>query len=465
MTDASTLLLPNTMAVSSDCLYTLKPSSVRGRSYRASIPSSNTQTFSMASNTTGIFYIPCGRRNTFMDCANSYLRFTVKNNDSTNAFNVDNLATSFINRIDIFHSGNLLESIQAYNVLASFIKDFQLNTAESIGLSNIYGTSYGYDDAVQRQGITVTKSSQITFCIPLLGCLFTNCDKNLPIGMLYDDIRIEITWASTAEGVVYAASTTSNPTIIDAQLELQIIELSDEGMREVEEVTPFHNPVYIHSNSYRHYSSTLPSGSGGIFSTLVPSRVASLKQLICCPRRSTEIADPLGYSISARVNPCIQSYWWRVGSAIIPQRAVTLYNSANTGNFAEGFAEIQKSYHGFNRPDMCSGLAFSQFNCIDLASADSTINGGTTITTQAASNGANSYKQAFAISQEFETFSNRDGLLLSGMNTISSQVFFEAQLGVGSSLSNYNLTAFTLDFYSVFDQILVIENGIMSARF
>jgi hypothetical protein len=459
MTDASTLLLPNQTAVSADVLFNLKPSCVRAKSYRASIPTSNKSTF--VPNDVAIMYIPCGRRNTYYDPQQSYLRFTVKNNDATNSFWVDNLATSFINRIDIFHAGNLLDSIQAYNVLASYIKDFQLNTSESIGLSNIYGTSTSYDSALARQGISVGTGQQVTFCIPLLGSVFTNSDKMLPIGQMYDDIRIEITWEALAQSVVANSAAVSAWTILDCQLEAQIIELSDEGQNMVESMTSFDRPVYIHTNSYRHYSSTLATGTTGIYSTLVPARFCSLKNLIVCPRRSAEINDAKSYSISARVNPLIQSYWWRVGSAIVPQRAVSLYNASNTGGAGEAFAEIQKSFHGWNRPDMCSGLPYTQYNAIDLATADTTQLTCTT-TGAATSLGANGYKAGFAIGQELETFSNRDGLLLSGLNTISSQVFFEATLGVGAYA---NLTPYVLDFYSVFDQILVLDAGILSARF
>ena len=135
MTDASTLLIPNQLAVSSDCLYNLKPSSVRARSYRASIPSSNKSTFSPGD--TIIAYIPGGRKSTYLDPNQSYVRFTVKNNDTTasQTMTIDNLASCFINRLDTYHSGNLIDTIQQYNVLMSYIKDAQLNVGESAGLS------------------------------------------------------------------------------------------------------------------------------------------------------------------------------------------------------------------------------------------------------------------------------------------------------------------------------------------
>ena len=110
MTDSSALLA-NTMAVSDTVLYNLKPSAARSKSYRASIAPINASTFNPSS--TAIFQIPCGRKNTYIDINQSYLKFTVANNDAQiNTFYVDNNASCFINRSDTFFGGNLLESIQ-----------------------------------------------------------------------------------------------------------------------------------------------------------------------------------------------------------------------------------------------------------------------------------------------------------------------------------------------------------------
>ena len=473
MSDASTLLLPNQIGVSSDCLYNLKPSSVRARSYRASIPSSNKSTFNPGD--TIIAYIPGGRKNTYLDPAQSYIRFTVRNGDTTGTtakMFIDNMASCFFNRLDTYHSGNLLDSIQQYNVLMSYIKDAQLNLAESYGLSNIYGTSTTDTivGSTQRQGLPIyaTGSQQVTFCVPLLGSMGLGADKMIPIGQLYDDVRIELTLEQQNIAVAYFNATpNAGWTIQDFQLELQIIELSDEGQQMVEAVTPFHQPVYLHCNSWRHYSSTLASGTTGVYSTLVPARFASLKSLVMLPRRSVEVNSLTSYSTSCRINPCIQSYWWRVGAYLVPQRFVTLQNATNTGGCAEGFIELQKAWHGVNRPEMSSGINYLTYNAVDLGTADATV-GGVAVTGLPAlastALGATSYQYGFAIAQEMESFAQKDGLLLSGMNTLTSQVFWEANIGWGAT-NQAPQTSYVLDFYSNFDIILMLENGILSARF
>jgi len=105
MTDTSSLV-PNSVGISSDCQYTLKPSAVRSRAYRASIAPTNKSTF--IAGDTCISYIPGGRRNSYLDTTQSYMRFTVKNNDTTAStssvpafFYTDNNAACFINRLDI----------------------------------------------------------------------------------------------------------------------------------------------------------------------------------------------------------------------------------------------------------------------------------------------------------------------------------------------------------------------------
>ena len=89
--------------------------------------------------------------------------------------------------------------------------------------------------------------------------------------------------------------------------------------------------------------------------------------------------------------------------------------------------------------------------------ADTTVgNGGVTVggTTSLSIN------NAFALATELETFAQRNDVLLSGMNTLASQVFFEANISTALSANNY-----TLDFFANYDHILVLQDGILSVRF
>ena len=445
MTD-TTQLIPNNLAVTSDLDYRLKPSAPRSRSYRASILPTNKNTFNPTD--TAIIYIPGGRRNTYLDCTQSYIRITLKNTSGTGAFRLDHDANCVINRLDVFHGSNLLETIQTYNILSAYILDMQLSSAQKLPLSNVYG----FDTDGDRQGLNFASGAQRTFCLPIFsGVVGVLNDKMLPIGLLADDIRLEFTF-ETLESAVVQSGTAGVLQILDFQLQLTIVELSDEGENMVRSNYQYPQmPLYLHGNSWRHYVSALPAATSGGYSTLVPARFASLKQLALIPRRNTETASTTSYSLSSRVNPNIAQYWWRIGSAIIPSKAVYLESSGNTGGYGEAFAELLKSWHALHTTSSSSAL-YLEYNV-----ADATVTNCPQI---AVNTGANSYLNGFVIAQELESFAQRSDVLLSGMNTLSSQVFFEAQINTAIGAS-----AYTLDFFAWYDHIMVIDQGIISIKY
>ena len=227
MTDAQTLV-PNRVGLPSDANFELKPSGVRSRQYRASILPTNKSVFSPSDLC--VMYVPAGRRNTYLDTSQSYLRMTIKNTDGTaatattagnsgNSFFLDNTAACVINRLDIFHASNLLESIQQYNVLFNYIMDCNISTAQKLGLSSMLGTAQtiGYmansnvaagtavggtnldlsrAGALLRGqeyvgGANVAFNQQYTACLPILsGTIGLGAEKYLPIGKLSDDIKL-----------------------------------------------------------------------------------------------------------------------------------------------------------------------------------------------------------------------------------------------------------------------------------
>lgn len=444
MTDSSQLM-PNTTAITSDLNFSLKPSATRSRSYRASILPTNKTSFNPTD--TCIIYVPGGRRNTYLDPGQTYMRLTVKNSDTAACF-VDNHGASVISRVDIFHGSNLLETIQGYNVLANYILDCQASQGDRSGLANLYG----FDTAGDRKGATIPAGGLTTFCLPIFsGVIGVLSDKCLPIGMLGDDIRIEITFETLTAGVVSDNATPANNwTIVDFQLELCIIELSDEGENMVRSVANPDEAIYLHGSSWRQYTSTLSANYSGGYSTLVPARFASLKQIVCLPRKTSDTTAISSYCVSSRINPNIEYYFWRIGATIVPNKNVVLINSNNTGGFTEGYAELLKSWHALNSSQSSTAIA-NYYNIAQTAIASASV----TI----AQTAKNSYKNGFAIAQELESFAQRNDVLLSGMNTLSSQVFFECNIGTAVT------DAYTFTFFANYDHIMVLERGILSVKF
>jgi len=243
-------------------------------------------------------------------------------------------------------------------------------------------------------------------------------------------------------------------------------------MQIINGVSPLNGDLYLHGKSYRHYVSTLPAASAGQFSTLVPQRFASTCGLIILPRRSTEISGTYvstSYSIGSRINPNIDSYWLRLGSLVVPQKNIILKNTSNTiGGYSEAFFEIQKFFHGTNHPDLTGCIPFNYYNVSDNVVADATVGLGGVIAplnpfaglSNALAN--TTYKHGFALAINLETYSQKSDVIISGVNTLSQQTFFECNI---ISQIDANVT-YTIDFYSLFDQILIKDqNGILSVRF
>ena len=201
MTDSYSLLA-NQMAVSDQVLFNLKPSAEKSRSYKVSVPPCNASTF--APSTTMQFQIPCGRRNTYIDPSQSFIKYTVQNNDlSGNSFNIDNNGSCFINRLDTFHSGTLVDTCQQYSQIYTYLLDFQATHAHKTGLSNIYGCTNSVSNANTRQGLTISGGTRSTFCMPILSSLIgIGNSKSVPLGML--NIRLEFTLEQQNKAVCYA---------------------------------------------------------------------------------------------------------------------------------------------------------------------------------------------------------------------------------------------------------------------
>jgi hypothetical protein len=111
-----------------------------------------------------------------------------------------------------------------------------------------------------------------------------------------------------------------------------------------------------------------------------------------------------------------------------------------------------------NHPEYVGCFPFAQFNVADNATADTSVSCGGVV---APNTGSNSYLNAFAIGQNLETYSQKSDVIINGLNTLSSQVFFEANINTATAAS------YTLDFYANYDHILVLDpqTGLLSVKY
>ena len=150
----------------------------------------------------------------------------------------------------------------------------------------------------------------------------------------------------------------------------------------------------------------------------------------------------------------------RVGSSMYPNKPIYLINT-NTGQGAEGFAELLKSFHALSSSTGNTTIVSPQYNTASTA----TLGWNVATPVGAVAGQLGSHYNAFALGLELESFSNRTNTILSGVSTLNSQVFLTAGVYTGLTVGGAGNLNFTLDFFAQMDMILVIQDGTMSAKF
>ena len=500
MSDASQLHIPMHTALTSDMMLGLKPSAPRSRSYRLSVPPLNKSIFSAVDQI--VFELPTGRRGTWLDQSQTYLKFSVQCKTSAavaanlqTGVAIENTAYSFFNRLDIYHSSNLLEQISEYGQLANMLLDLQLTQSEKAGMSAMIGSNaFTYTPNLtpaavaasaaassttpliisspltvpgdrSGQGIagelTFAAATPYTFCLPVLsGVIGVNASKMLPLGKLTSPIRLEFYTAANDDALYYGAlGAGATYQIINVELCCCYVELLDDHFDNDRGIE------YISTTTYKNTSTNIPSSTAGEFTALIPFRGASIKSLYArfLPFVSAAqgVNTTAAYRKSSSINCNISSYYFKVGSSIYPNKPVFLISSQQqTG--AEGYAELVKSFHALSTTEGNPSLLYNQYNVCSTAVGGWALNYAPASQTTT----AGTHNNAFCIGLELESFSNRNDTILSGISTLNSQIYFTANINTGTTAGgtgNYNYTA---QFFCAMDMILVIdEAGVMSAKY
>jgi hypothetical protein len=503
MSDPSQINVPINTALTSDMMLGLKPAAPRSRSYRLSVAPLNKNVFTSVDQI--VFELPTGRAGTWLDQSQTYLKFSVQCQTNTaitdtnimNGVNVENTAYSFFNRLDIYHSSNLLEQISEYGQLSNMLLDLQLSQSEKAGLSSLIGSNSNtvtytaplsavsvYNSSLSgsvtalpigptrslcvpgdRSGqsllstTTINTAAPFTFCLPVLsGVIGVNASKMLPLGKLSSPLRLEFYTAANDDAIYYgSAGAGATWQIINVELCCCYVELLDNFDND-------RGTQYISTSTYRNSSTNLPAATSGEFTTLLPFRAASIKALYA--RFLPFVGAAQGganaaYRKSASINPNISSYYFRVGSSIYPNKPVFLISGQQQSG-AEGYAELIKSFHALSSTQGNTSLLYNQYNVCATARGGWAAN--FTPSTQLITPGT--HNNSFAIGLELESFSNRNDTILSGVSTLNSQIYFNANLFTGTTAGGTNNYDYAVQFFSHMDMILVIdENGVMSAKF
>lgn len=426
------------MSLTSNLNYAPKSGSVQARSYRTTVTSNNS---TYTGGQTMQFDIPTGRPHTYLDQSQSFLKFSVviTNGGTQQHIYTDNSAYSFLNQMNIWHGGQLIEQIANHNVLAPLLLDFQASfTASASWMSATMGTSLTMTasnaEGGNRAGFdfgnpTANASTTIvTFCLPIIsGFIGMMADKYVPLGEMSGDIRLEYILENVTKAVVAANAVTSY-TLSVCELDLCFIEITPEASNQVRELN---GGIYqIHGSSFRNYTSTA-TNTAGVQTFVIPAKFASLKSLLVSQRSAANITSQAAYSLCNRLN-LLSTAQLRLNSNTYPNKPIDCIS------VSEPYCELLKSFHAWGIANHATGVNLSLYSTSVFATVDSS--------------------QAFALGFELESFAHKTDILESGVNTLSSNLYLDLNY---TAAPGGNLT---VDSFAWYDHMIIIQNGLASVK-
>jgi hypothetical protein len=437
------------MSLPKNCLYTNKINSSYARNYMSVIQPQNGDA---SRGDTIIFNVPTGN-NLVMSGADTVLKFdlTLKGRaGGTHAADTIKLnkcgAYGCFQRLRIFHGGALLSDIDNYANLMEMIFPVQQSN-DSLGgkYKLLAGTDINGGASFNTADLAAGAELTIPYCIPLLS-IFTWTNNYVPLfAMTGSPIRIELQVVSDVNLICKSLNQVLAPTAISllSRIELvcNMIELSDTGMNIIKQSIG-NAPVQWVVSDYRNYGSNiiLPNSVTTV-SVPVAAKFNSLNSLFFSFRLNS--AGTALYNALESTDFKLQEYYLRVGSRTMPVKPPNTY--------PEFYSELLRAFGTVSDVNQECGISIEQYRKdvpVAMAGAETSLASQT---------------GAFYVGVDLESYSNTSNdTIYSGTNTSTDDIFgvfrFDAQ---GNGVTN-NVR---IDSYALFDQLILIQNGVCTVNY
>jgi hypothetical protein len=328
-----------------------------------------------------------------------------------------------IRKLDIYMGSVHLSSIDDYNVIANAMFDVTTSANDS---DAHYQCTYG-------RNVIVGANGTITVCFPLMAPIFSLAQRYLPIGVLRDDIRVDITLADSAQWGQYAAfpisdpvvapNTIANVSIFDVKLQCAMVELASHVATGLD--ASLSGRYAMPTFDIRSYSSVVPANTGAI-NHLIPCRVSSATAVFVLIRPTANVGNSLvDQSLGLRTAGTMQQWSFRLGAHTVPQIPVKvggldLYCSEARVELARALQRIGHQA----QPSVLGATAYAG--------------------------------DGFVLGLALDAFQNAGEVMSDGTNTLNSQLYFEARLASTHA-------ALTVTYAIMYDKVLILEQGLLLA--
>jgi hypothetical protein len=453
------------MSLPSNLRYQSKTESAPARRYLTQIQPQGGTSFSQGETIT--INLPT-RANTCLIPSESYLKGSLNLvvSVATAATTLESCGFhAFIQRIRIFHGSNLIEDLDNYQQLAKVLHDFQAPEDTVKGrLSVTAGTNPDFSvlqaaaagdvlnaASVNRGralGVLGVTTHAFPFALNLISLVGSLCgDKYLPFFELSAaPLRLEIVLVSSAaRALMNRTGTISSFTMTGVNYCGEYLEIPDAAVASIKSGSS--SPMQMVVPSYRSFtnSATIPAATQTEVSFPIPAKFSSLKNIFVVTRSSAATAVDSQFPMSHcafgnGTSDVTRGPQFRIGSEILPSTAPISH--------AEMYSEAIK----------CFGSIADLQNQPSITNAAYTLNAPVAVTN--INTASTTESGDFVIGIDTEVYQSTSGQnIFNGTNTNTSDIF---------SIINYysagGITALQTAF-AAYDQVLVMENGVMYARY
>ncbi len=370
-------------------------------------------------------------------------------------------AHGIIQRLRLTHGSQELENLDNYGALVGEMMALQQSADSSTGKLNVLaGLSPGMFSAGTAETYLSTVGEKLngysgnlaiagttarrTFCITLMSLIGSLSPQYIPLfEMTSAPLTIQLQLVSSVLKFLASSQALASTsfTIDNVEFIGSFIELSDDSISVIRNSLGG-TPLQYVIQSYANYTSTATlANSNTSVSHPVPAKFASLRSLFCVMRAYSDGATTFFPLSSTHFN--IVDWKLRIGSQLVPYKAPS--------SMPEHYVELIKAIGSLSDVNHEPPINWYNFasESIPLANAET---GGTM--------GSSSKSNCFALGFDLETYANADkDKIFAGMNTLNSDIFWNINFA-----ANASAPVVRFDYYGLYDNVLVFENGVCYSR-
>ena len=445
--------------------YQSKVESAAARQYTSTVQPQN-GTGNYGPNTKCTINIPTSP-NTVLVPSESFLKFDI-GGITTGAGTTDYIrldkcgAHGCIQRIKVTHGSTCIEDIDNYGCLASQMMALQQTSDAFYGKQNIlvgtssaavcntttkevYVATTGERYANAAYGATVAAGTALpsrTYALNLISYVGSlGGSQYIPLfEMTSAPLTLEIVFVTSALKFLCCQSALAagnNYTISNVEFVGTFIELSDESIATIRQSLGGQPLQYVVQQYANIQSNALLNAGATQVSVLVAAKYSSLKSLFCIMRQYADGA--ITFFPYSSHHFALSQWRIRFGSQILPAKA------PNT--MVEHYCELIKAIGSL--ADANHEPSINWFNYTTPAAPIANGEPAANITGTAISN-------CFALGFDCESYSNSNkDKIFAGMNTLNSDITWSFDYtGTGTAVN------VRYDFFALYDQVLMFENGV-----